>query len=392
LSSLDPRVNPIVGAMNGDQPDHFGPYLTDDTIRDPSYVFELAMDKATSNDVNLKFPRFMICLQAEEWNADKNDYTPIPNTLQYAFGHDMQKRIRIKAYDDFIDAFLGLPRGNGSFDNWSPEQIAKINTLEWCYLDNSSGEDVPMPSIGDKVIVDFYDRENLTGRRFLGIQERIAMAPITNTLSLPLKAFQTGLGLLTTLGSLDSGPEATTPAFASIDDLCEGPVMTKGSKFGGGQVETVIIDGCPVSKDVAGYYIEMRNEAERSGVTLKLNSAFRGYEDVVVPDECGNGTKSGQNSLYNKYLAGTGNPAASPGTSQHQNGIAFDIQTGMPKDPNTPFPESITKEYKWLMERAHEFGFIRPLTSERWHWEYQPGQGRFSRVPKSHPSWDLYFS
>ena len=392
MSRLDPRINPIPGSLNGDQPDHYGPYLTEDTINDPTYVIERAMDMATANDITPKFPRKMWCLYAEEYNADKGGYTPIPNTLQYAFGYNVNKRIRIKAYDDLFDAFLGMPRFNGSFDNWTPQDRARINSLDWCYLDNSFGQDTPMPFVGDKVIVDFFDRENLVGRRYLGIHERVNMSPISETLSLPIQAFGRGLGLLSTLGSSDTGPPADTPAFASIDDLCEGPLMTRGERFGGGQVETVIIDGCPVSKDVAGYYIEMRNEAERDGVTLKLNSAFRGYEDVRVPDECGNGTKSGQNSLYQSFLNGTGNKAAVPGYSQHQNGIAFDLQTGMPLNTKVAFPDQITKEYKWLMENAHKFGFIRPLPGERWHWEYQPGQNRFSKVPKNHPSWDSYFS
>jgi len=64
---------------------------------------------------------------------------------------------------------------------------------------------------------------------------------------------------------------------------------------------------------------------------------------------------------------------------------------GNPKtDPNfTGYPPGeITKTYKWLVANMATYGFIRTVAKERWHWEYQPGTGPFSRVPRSHPTWD----
>ena len=62
-----------------------------------------------------------------------------------------------------------------------------------------------------------------------------------------------------------------------------------------------------------------------------------------------------------------------PGTSEHQLGFAADI-----KGTGQWFAQ--TKEYRWLRQHAHEFGFIERYTAEKqpitgiipepWHWRY----------------------
>lgn len=385
-TNYDPRLKPICGAMNGDTLDEYGPYLTEDTLN-TTYALDRAVEKGMESEVTVKFPRIVKCIYAEEYNEDPlNTYTPIWNVSTYALGFNTQKRIRIKAYDDFLDSCIKMPNIGVDYSEWTDEDRANFNLLPWYYLDSDFGVDVPMPSMGDIVIVDFVDRENLRGGRFLSIKEKVTTIPMATALPKARGAFSSAIGAISTIFNSDPGSDAATPPYASVEDLCPGPIMEKGSRFGGGTVETVIIDGCPVAKDVAGFYISMRDAAFKDGVTLKLNSGFRGYDDVVVPDECGNGIKSGQDSLYAQYGPGR---AAKPGSSQHQNGIAFDIQTGMPKD-QVPHPSSLTKEYKWLIDNAHNFGFVRTVRSERWHWEYQPGSSQFAVVSKDHPTWDNY--
>lgn len=68
-----------------------------------------------------------------------------------------------------------------------------------------------------------------------------------------------------------------------------------------------------------------------------------------------------------------------PGWSNHQNikspAVDFNV-TGKPK------------VYAWLVKNAHKYGFIRTVESERWHWEYRPSSDMFSKVAKTHPTWD----
>jgi len=386
VTNYDPRLKPIMGAMNGDTLDEYGPYLTDDTLN-TTYALDKAVEKGMESDVDVKFPRKAICIYAEEYNeTPENTYTPVWNVSTYALGQNTGKRIRIKAYDDFLDAATPIPNIGVEPSEWTDLDKVSFNLLSWYYLDNDAGVDIGMPSPGDIVMIDFFDRENLRGGRLLSIREKVDVIPQSQALTSARNAFQAGIKPISSFASLDPGQPTATPPYTPVEDLCQGPIMERGSRFGGGTVETVIIDGCPVAKDVAGYYISMKDAAYRDGITLKLNSAFRGYDDVAVPDECGNGVKSGQNSLYARYGPGR---AAKPGRSQHQNGIAFDIQTGMPND-QVPHPSTLTEEYKWLMDNAHKFGFIRTVESERWHWEYQPGSSQFNVVSKDHPTWDNY--
>jgi len=55
------------------------------------------------------------------------------------------------------------------------------------------------------------------------------------------------------------------------------------------------------------------------------------------------------------------NVAAAPGYSNHQSGLALDLNT------------SEGSVYDWLSAHGGTYGFARTVASERWHWEYQGG-------------------
>lgn len=110
-----------------------------------------------------------------------------------------------------------------------------------------------------------------------------------------------------------------------------------------GPIDVVYIDGKPVARRTAEAFKRMRDAARRDGVTLRVNSGFRTYEE--------------QAELYRLYRAGRGNLAAEPGHSNHQNGLALDLNTA---DRGV---------YRWLTRNARRFGFRRTVPSEKWHWE-----------------------
>jgi hypothetical protein len=92
------------------------------------------------------------------------------------------------------------------------------------------------------------------------------------------------------------------------------------------------------------------------GNALRLSSGFRTMDE--------------QRYLHNCYVTqscNSGNLAARPGWSNHQHGIALDIRVADRPD-----------HYAWLAANAQRFGFVRTVPSERWHWEYRPGQPRAS--------------
>ncbi len=111
-------------------------------------------------------------------------------------------------------------------------------------------------------------------------------------------------------------------------------------------------------------FVQMSDAAKKSGLTLKVISAYR--------------TESYQSNLYNNKLRTTGkvnadNYSARPGYSEHQTGLAVDINS-----TRTAF--ETTAEYSWLQKHAYEYGFILRYPKgkewitgyayEPWHYRY----------------------
>ena len=89
--------------------------------------------------------------------------------------------------------------------------------------------------------------------------------------------------------------------------------------------------------------------ATQDDVVLTLNSGFRSYPE--------------QKNLYDGFIRRLPgfNTAAKPGFSNHQNGIAFDISVrGGDGNPT----------YEWLKRNATTHGFVRTVSKEPWHWEF----------------------
>lgn len=98
--------------------------------------------------------------------------------------------------------------------------------------------------------------------------------------------------------------------------------------------------GKKVDASIAGNVQAMIQAARRDGVDLKINSAHRSRQQQEV--------------LYQKYLNGTGNLAARPGTSNHESGQAIDFA-------NT------RGAHAWLARNAGRFG-LKNLPGEPWHY------------------------
>ena len=98
-----------------------------------------------------------------------------------------------------------------------------------------------------------------------------------------------------------------------------------------------------------GAYAALVAAAEKDGIQVTLNSGFRSYLE--------------QMHLHEGFVRGFPgfNTAAKPGFSKHQNGIAFDLSvSGGDGNPT----------YEWLKRHATTFGFVRTVSKEPWHWEF----------------------
>ena len=128
-------------------------------------------------------------------------------------------------------------------------------------------------------------------------------------------------------------------------------------------------NGQPVRDEAATALEAMYAEASAAGVPFTITSAFRGY--------------ALQTSLFESYAARDGVAAAEtysarPGHSEHQTGLAVDLDDGSGCAFESCFGETATGQ--WLRANAHRFGFIlryddgeQPVVGfiyEPWHFRY----------------------
>lgn len=104
-----------------------------------------------------------------------------------------------------------------------------------------------------------------------------------------------------------------------------------------------------LTQPMLGPYFEMVEAARKAGIAIALTSGFRAFAEQVM--------------LFQLHQQG-GNLAAAPGTSPHQNGVALDIAV----DKKGPGDAT----YDWLARNAMDFGFLRTVDGEAWHWELRP--------------------
>jgi LAS superfamily LD-carboxypeptidase LdcB len=160
---------------------------------------------------------------------------------------------------------------------------------------------------------------------------------------------------------LSKGNLILTNKFYSLDDSYNSSDMVKVSStysFGYNQMLT---------KDTFNAFLDMWKDAKKEGLTLIINSSYRSYNE--------------QEEVYNEYKEERGEEAADkiaarPGFSEHQTGMAIDIQTY----GSTGKTFESFNEFKWLKENAHKYGFIlrypkgkEYLTGydyESWHFRY----------------------
>tara|TARA_A100001201_G_scaffold8659_1_gene13107 strand:+ start:1626 stop:3890 length:2265 start_codon:yes stop_codon:yes gene_type:complete len=191
-----------------------------------------------------------------------------------------------------------------------------------------------------------------------------------------------------------------------------------------GTDKIVLLQGNPVRKSMAGRVLNLFQAAKRDGIILKLNSSFRGLWQINHP-RTGVKLASGQvNCRYscaiNKSWSTKANMqdrksplwtarsskfkpyVAIPGTSRHQSGTAIDLDYKRYKLVNGKKVKTKTTDkdgvYAWLVANSYKFGFVRTVTTEEWHFEYNPewaAKGPFGRLkPSSSNRWhgqDKYF-
>ena len=146
--------------------------------------------------------------------------------------------------------------------------------------------------------------------------------------------------------------------YTKLDENYTPTLVTMSStySYGNMQMETVAYE----------HFKQMVDAAKNDGIKLYNISSYRSY--------------STQSGLYNNYVNSSGKTAADrfsarAGYSEHQTGLATDINTASSADH---FEN--TKEYQWLINNCHKYGFILRYPQGReyitgykfepWHYRY----------------------
>ena len=114
------------------------------------------------------------------------------------------------------------------------------------------------------------------------------------------------------------------------------------------------------------YLEDLLDDADEAGVNLRVVSAYRSFDEQMS-------LKANYKFIYG---AGTANTfSADQGYSEHQLGTTVDF--GTPSVPGAMPAFEKTTAYKWLLENAHEYGFVISYPKSNSYYIYEPWHWRF---------------
>lgn len=147
-------------------------------------------------------------------------------------------------------------------------------------------------------------------------------------------------------------------------------------------------EGMYLRKEALEAFQKMRKAAAEDVITLKIMSAARSFDHqkrIWEGKWNGNRLVEGKNiktafpdpAERARYIM---KYSSMPGTSRHHWGTDIDINSFSPEYFNSGRGQ---KEYQWLVDNAHRFGFCQTYTEkgkerphgyeeEKWHWTYMP--------------------
>lgn len=144
-------------------------------------------------------------------------------------------------------------------------------------------------------------------------------------------------------------PDAHTHDHAGHDDAKKGAKQV-GQRGPDGPADPALVKRW-IKGDVKGLNGQLLDRlaqlGEQMGEKLEIVSGFRSHHEQEV--------------LYQKYLDGTGNLAAKPGSSNHESGNAADVNVGGVSLADNPKAKRL----------AAELGLSFPVSGEAWHVELE---------------------
>ncbi|MDQ5950177.1 MAG: zinc D-Ala-D-Ala carboxypeptidase [Patescibacteria group bacterium] len=121
-----------------------------------------------------------------------------------------------------------------------------------------------------------------------------------------------------------------------------------------------------IHKEVYPFLKELMEEALDDKMTLKINSAFRSFSEQTD-------LKATYKVTYGTTGANTF--SADQGFSEHQLGTTLDFSSQSTNYALEGF--DTTKEFEWLQENAHRYGFVLSYPKGNKYYVYEPWHWRF---------------
>lgn len=173
-------------------------------------------------------------------------------------------------------------------------------------------------------------------------------------------------------------------------------------------VQLVLIDSKGLETTAAKAFLAMKRAAQEEGVLIKLGSGYRPQFGSNFIGKSSSGKtvvfetqeslrrdkarwKTSERNKYNdeedyifKAKSSAFNPqTAPPGKSKHGDGIAADVNVGS----RISFGGTLNStNYVWMIKNSYKFGYVRTVSNEEWHFEYQPEmalKGPYGGIPSA---------
>ena len=150
------------------------------------------------------------------------------------------------------------------------------------------------------------------------------------------------------------------------NDVIALPLLQESTQTGYRNKKSYPVVCCAVGsflaeKNTAYDYVLMSNAAAKDGISIPIKSGFRSMDEQIQL----------YNERRNPAVALEKGAAAEPGTSNHQMGIALDLDVGMHKSDY--IAGRLSGAYQWLVKYGAEFGFDHvegAKANEPWHWTH----------------------
>lgn len=288
------------------------------------------------------------------------------------------------------------PRRTGRIVQLDP--IDTINTNKDWFINNSLLYGFLLFGDESKPVLIYVGLEKIkaivTDQNLLEIVYAYTMAP-TNLLDIIANENSLGTSLTSLFGTKPTITANKVKTFSTPTTALA--ITTHNATLNDGQTRPnlVIVDGQPILDTTATAFLKMQAAAKTSGVSIYLSSGFRPALGIGIKGTTASGKEirmTTQEELrrdstrwvkthpdWAKYpnvedfvmkaTSNAFNPAtAPPKVSQHGTGIAVDVNTG----GRSNFQPLNSVVYKWMVENSWKFGFIRTVSTEEWHYEYQP--------------------